>query len=220
LSFLDKAEKRIEASVTSLFGRFSKAELQPVELTQSIRSTMDLAASSMGPDRVMVPHRYKALVSQHDLAKLNPGILSAVRLEIAKHAARQAYRLAGELEIQVEADPKVSRGQLRVGYSTVQTDVNWTPALVFNGQRIQLKVGTTTIGRDAASDIVIDDRGLSRIHFEVAWNGEVAAVRDRQSTNGTFVDNSRISEVVLRAGSKIQAGRSEFEYELTPNVQV
>ncbi|MEY3561427.1 MAG: hypothetical protein RL068_579 [Actinomycetota bacterium] len=220
MSFLDKAEKRIEASVTSLFGRFSKAELQPVELTQSIRSTMDLAASSMGPDRVMVPHRYKALVSQHDLAKLNPGILSAVRLEIAKHAARQAYRLAGELEIQVEADPKVSRGQLRVGYSTVQTDVNWTPALVFNGQRIQLKVGTTTIGRDAASDIVIDDRGLSRIHFEVAWNGEVAAVRDRQSTNGTFVDNSRISEVVLRAGSKIQAGRSEFEYELTPNVQV
>jgi hypothetical protein len=219
LSFLDKAEKRIEASVSSLFGRFSKAELQPVELTQSIRSTMDLAASALGPDRVLVPHRYKALVSQQDLARLNPGILSAVRLEIAKHAARQSYRLAGELEIAVEPDPKIPRGQVKVGYSSVQQALSWKPALIFNGQRIELKVGTTTIGRDDSSDIVIDDRGLSRIHFEVAWNGEVAAVRDRQSTNGTFVDEARISEVVLRSGSRVRAGRSEFEFELNPIAQ-
>ncbi|MFM1950783.1 MAG: hypothetical protein RL418_470, partial [Actinomycetota bacterium] len=214
LSFLDKAEKRIEASVGSLFAKLSKAELQPVELTQSVRATMDQAASALGRDRVLVPHRYKALVSNHDVSKLNPGILSAVKLEVAKHAQKQGYRLTGELELSVQADPKIARGQVKVGYSAVEQSVSWQPAIVFDGKRHDLKVGSTTVGRDESSDIAIDDRGLSRVHFEIAWNGEVAAIRDRQSTNGTFVDGQRISEVVLRPGSKIAAGRTEFEFEL------
>jgi pSer/pThr/pTyr-binding forkhead associated (FHA) protein len=98
--------------------------------------------------------------------------------------------------------------------------VNWTPALIINGRRISLKTGVTTVGRDESADIAIDDRGLSRIHFEIAWNGEVAAIRDRQSTNGTFLDDARISEVVLRSGNMIKAGRSEFEFELSANAQV
>ena len=80
--------------------------------------------------------------------------------------------------------------------------------------------GVTTVGRDESADIAIDDRGLSRIHFEIAWNGEVAAIRDRQSTNGTFVDDARISEVVLHSGNVIKAGRSEFVFELSANAQV
>ena len=214
LSFLDKAEKRIEASVSSLFARLSKAELQPVELTQSIRATMDQAASAIDRDRVLVPHRYKALVAAHDFEKFNPGILSAVKLEVAKHAAKQGYRLAGELEINVVSDQKIPRGQVKVGYSAINQSVQWQPSLIFDGKRIDLTKSSTTIGRDESSDIAVDDRGLSRVHFEIAWNGEVAAIRDRQSTNGTFVDGQRIAEVVLRSGSKITAGRSEFEFEL------
>ena len=214
LSFLDKAEKRIEAGVSSLFARLSKAELQPVELTQAIKATMDQAANAVGSDRVLAPHRYKALVAPHDLKSLAPGLISAVRLEVAKHAAKQGYRLSGELEITVSEDPKVPRGQVKVGYSVLQNHVNWAPALLFNGQRIELGSGSTTVGRDESSNIVVDDRGLSRVHFEIAWNGEIAAIRDRQSTNGTFVDGERVSEMVLRSGSKITAGRSVFEFEL------
>jgi pSer/pThr/pTyr-binding forkhead associated (FHA) protein len=98
--------------------------------------------------------------------------------------------------------------------------VSWAPALIVDGKRISLKTGVTTVGREDVADIAIDDRGLSRIHFEIAWNGEVAAIRDRQSTNGTFVDDARISEVVLRSGNVIKAGRSEFEFELSANAQV
>jgi pSer/pThr/pTyr-binding forkhead associated (FHA) protein len=55
---------------------------------------------------------------------------------------------------------------------------------------------------------------LSRVHFEIAFNGDIAAIRDLQSTNGTFVDGMRVQEVVLRSGSKISAGRTEFDFEL------
>lgn len=220
MSFLDKVEKRIETSIGSLFARLSKAELQPVELTQAIRSTMDQAAEATDNERVLVPHRYRALVAASDLPRITPGILNAVQLEVAKYAAKQGYRLASTLEISIQQDNQVPRGQVKVGYSSLNSSVNWKPALIHNGRRIELKNGTTTVGRDESSDIVIDDRGLSRIHFEIAWNGEVAAVRDRQSTNGTFVDDARISEVVLRSGSVVKAGRSEFEFELVANAQV
>ena len=220
MSFLDKVEKRIETSIGSVFARLSKAELQPVEISQAIRSTMDQAAAAVEKDRVLVPHLYKVLVAPTDFPRVTPGILSAVQLEVAKYAAKQGYRLASNLELQVVPDQQVPRGQVKVGYAVLNQSVNWIPALIIDGRRISLKTGVTTVGRDESADIAIDDRGLSRIHFEIAWNGEVAAIRDRQSTNGTFLDDTRISEVVLRSGNVIKAGRSEFEFELSANAQV
>lgn len=220
MSFLDKVEKRIETGIGSVFARLSKAELQPVELTQAIRSTMDQAADAVDKDRVLVPHLYKILVSPTDLQRVTPGILSAVQLEVAKYAAKQGYRLASNLELQVAPDHHVPRGQVKVGYAVLNQSVSWAPALIVDGKRISLKTGVTTVGREDVADIAIDDRGMSRIHFEIAWNGEVAAIRDRQSTNGTFVDDARISEIVLRSGNVIKAGRSEFEFELSANAQV
>ncbi len=220
MSFLDKVEKRIETSIGSVFARLSKAELQPVEISQAIRSTMDQAAAAVEKDRVLVPHLYKVLVAPTDFPRVTPGILSAVQLEVAKYAAKQGYRLASNLELQVVPDQQVPRGQVKVGYAVLNQSVNWIPALIVDGRRISLKTGVTTVGRDESADIAIDDRGLSRIHFEIAWNGEVAAIRDRQSTNGTFLDDTRISEVVLRSGNVIKAGRSEFEFELSANAQV
>ena len=220
MSFLDKVEKRIETSIGSVFARLSKAELQPVEISQAVRSTMDQAAAALDKDRVLVPHLYKVLVAPTDFPRVTPGILSAVQLEVAKYAAKQGYRLASNLELQVVPDPQVPRGQVKVGYAVLNQSVNWIPALIVDGRRISLKTGVTTVGRDEIADIAIDDRGLSRIHFEIAWNGEVAAIRDRQSTNGTFLDDARISEVVLRSGNVIKAGRSEFEFELSANAQV
>ncbi len=52
------------------------------------------------------------------------------------------------------------------------------------------------------------------MHFEIGFDGEIAAIRDLGSTNGTFVDDMRITELVLRSGSRISAGRTEFDFEL------
>jgi len=214
VSFLERAEERIELAFSSLFARLSKAELQPVELTQAIRNSMDQAAKQVQADRVLVPHRYMVLLSSADASRISPAMLLAIKTEVAMHAAKQGYRLAGELSIKLEIDSKIPRGQVKVGSSSVGAAVSWKPALLVDGRRISIPLGTTTVGRDPSADITLDDRGLSRIHFEIAWNGEVAAIRDSQSTNGTFVDGIRISEVVLRGGNVITAGRSEVVFEL------
>jgi hypothetical protein len=214
LSFLERAEERIELFFSSVFARLSKAELQPVEITQAVRNAMDHAAKQIETDRLLVPHRYLILISSADSSKITPSLLLAIKTEVALHAAKQGYRLAGELQLGLEVDPKIPRGQLKVGSSAVDEAVAWQPSLILNGERIALRLGTTSVGRDQRADITIDDRGLSRVHFEIAWNGESAAIRDNQSTNGTFVDGIRISEVLLRNGSRITAGRSELDFEL------
>jgi hypothetical protein len=155
------------------------------------------------------------LVSSNDAERITPAIIAAIRSEVARHATTQGYRLTGELDLSVRVDPKVSRGQIKVGTAKVETQVAWSPAVVFNGQRIELGVGKLTFGRDASADVLIEDRGLSRIHFEIAWTGDLAAIRDLESTNGTFVDGIRISEIVLRSGSMITAGRTEMLFELS-----
>lgn len=214
VGFLDKAEARIEEGISSIFGKFSKRGLQPIEISQAVKNAMDVAASAASEDKVLVPHRYLIKVSSHDLPQVSDAILRAIKTEVVAHAATKEYRLTGEIELKLAEEPKLARGRVQVGSAPIAALVKWQPVVSFAGQRQELKVGTVSFGRDVSADFAIDDRGLSRIHFEIAFNGDIAAIRDLNSTNGTFVDGSRISEVVLRSGSKIMAGRTEFEFEL------
>ena len=214
MGFLDKAERRIEAAVGSLFAKLSNAELQPVEISQAVKNAMDVAANKAHEDRVLVPHRFLILVNPKELSNVSPQILQAIKAEVNKHAVQRGYRLTGAVELNISSDAKVNQGSVRVGSAAISDLVTWKPVIVINGQRHELKTGTTSFGRDDSADVKVDDRGLSRKHFEIAFDGEIAAIRDLQSTNGTYVDGSRISEVVLRSGSKVSAGRTEFEFEM------
>lgn len=214
MGFLDKAEETIESAVNSLFSRFSKAQLQPVEVSQAIRSAMDLAAKKDPIGTTVVPHKYLLLINSSDADKITPAMLAAIRSELNRYVSEKSYRILTALELNVSIDNKIARGSVRVGSQPVDQAVSWLPVLVVDGVEHPLKRGTTTVGRDEKADLFVDDRGLSRFHFEIAWNGETAAIRDLQSTNGTSVDGIRVNEVVLQSGNKISAGRSEFEFQL------
>jgi hypothetical protein len=214
VGFLDRAEQSIEAAVGSLFARLSNAELQPVEITQAIRNAMDMAANKAHDDRVLVPHRFLILVNPAELQKFTPQILQAIKTEVSRHAVQRSHRVTGEIDLSISSDSKVARGSVKVGAAAINDLVTWKPVLSFDGQTHELKTGTTSVGRDDEADIKVEDRGLSRVHFEIGFDGQIAAIRDLQSTNGTFVDGSKISELVLRSGSTISAGRTEFNFEL------
>jgi hypothetical protein len=216
MGFLENLENRLEGAVSKLFARVSRAELQPVEIVDAVRKAMDQSANPIDRDRVLVANEYLVRVAPSDFDRISsPGLVKAITVEASKHAVSQGYRMGSELELRVRADSSVARGQVKIDATSAATQVSWVAALVAGSERIELKLGTTTVGRaEGGADIAIDDRGLSRIHFEIAFNGEVAALRDRQSTNGTFIDGVRINEAVLRSGTKIEAGRTEFEFEL------
>lgn len=72
------------------------------------------------------------------------------------------------------------------------------PKLVIKRQdgqfrELEWESATITIGRDGANDIVIDHPLASRRHARLERTEEGFAVRDLESTNGTFVNQERIA---------------------------
>jgi hypothetical protein len=57
---------------------------------------------------------------------------------------------------------------------------------------------------------VLRDPHMSSRHFAVACEDEQCRIRDLGSTNGTFVNGTKISEATLKDGDRIEAGRSTF----------
>ena len=81
-----------------------------------------------------------------------------------------------------------------------------------SGQQIVLSPGVPVrIGRTPKADYVVaEDTFLSGAHFYVEWSGDQCIVRDLNSSNGTFLNGTRLSEGILHEGDVITAGQSSF----------
>lgn len=53
------------------------------------------------------------------------------------------------------------------------------------------------IGRDPQADVTIDHHRISRQHARITWEPEGWILRDLQSSNGTFVDEQPITELII-----------------------
>jgi ABC-type multidrug transport system ATPase subunit len=67
------------------------------------------------------------------------------------------------------------------------------------------------IGRDPSNDVILDYPVISRYHAQIERIGQRYRVKDLNSSNGTFVNNDRISEEVwLQDGDSIRVGPYRF----------
>ena len=66
--------------------------------------------------------------------------------------------------------------------------------------------GTVTIGRDKDNDIQIDDPSVSSHHAKLVSFFKPTYIQDLRSTNGTYVNGSRIMEHTLENGDIISIG--------------
>ncbi|MGQ0824234.1 MAG: FHA domain-containing protein [Actinomycetota bacterium] len=65
---------------------------------------------------------------------------------------------------------------------------------------------SATIGRDARSDVVIDDALVSRTHARVHRVGDVWMFEDAGSRNGTFVTDERVDSIPVRGTLRVYLG--------------
>ncbi len=80
------------------------------------------------------------------------------------------------------------------------------------GARFLLDSELTTTGRHPDSDIFLDDVTVSRKHAVFEQDGDVWAVRDVGSLNGTYVNRERIDSAVLSSGDEVQIGKFRLVY--------
>jgi pSer/pThr/pTyr-binding forkhead associated (FHA) protein len=71
-----------------------------------------------------------------------------------------------------------------------------------------------TVGRANRSDFILDAAMVSRIHCRLTADAKGdLTVEDLDSTNGTFVNDRRVSRAALSAGDRLRVGRVELSVE-------
>jgi pSer/pThr/pTyr-binding forkhead associated (FHA) protein len=87
-----------------------------------------------------------------------------------------------------------------------------TTYIVFQGRKVPI-VHRLTLGRDPKSSITLEDKLASREHAVIQKIREDFFIQDLHSTNGTFVNGTRIPPgdyVRLRLTDTILIGRTEL----------
>jgi pSer/pThr/pTyr-binding forkhead associated (FHA) protein len=70
-----------------------------------------------------------------------------------------------------------------------------------------------TIGRSAKNSLPVREGTISQWHASITWDKSSFKIKDERSTNGTFVNNKRISGIViLKNGDRIRLGKFVLRY--------
>ena len=88
----------------------------------------------------------------------------------------------------------------------LKTEEGADPAFTF---RI-LPGNIKTMGRSPGAEFIVDAALVSRLHCRLTAGATELQVFDLESTNGTFVNGSRVTEASLKPGDRLGVGRVEF----------
>jgi adenylate cyclase len=81
-----------------------------------------------------------------------------------------------------------------------------------NLQTFELKPGVTqVVGRAPTSDVPVFDPTISRRHAELVTSDQGLAVKDLGSSNGTFLNGSRVETCMVSVGDTITFGKVAFK---------
>jgi ABC transport system ATP-binding/permease protein len=75
-----------------------------------------------------------------------------------------------------------------------------------------------TVGRAPRADFIVDAALVSRLHCRVVAADERIDVEDLSSTNGTFINDRRVSKGQLGSGDRLRIGRVELTVERAPSL--
>ena len=63
-----------------------------------------------------------------------------------------------------------------------------------------------TVGRDHDCDATVDSALVSRRHVEISWSEGAWRLRDLDSSNGTYVNGARVTDLIVSAGTIVHLG--------------
>ncbi|MBK8100641.1 MAG: FHA domain-containing protein [Planctomycetes bacterium] len=80
------------------------------------------------------------------------------------------------------------------------------------GEVVPIADRALRFGRKPGNDIVLADEKTSGVHAEIVPEGDRFVLRDLGSTNGTFLDDRKVTELVLTPGDTFVIGRLRVRF--------
>ena len=143
-----------------------------------------------------------------DMGSSNGVFVDGVRIRDVREIETSNRIRIGDYVLYVGADQVASAA----GPSDYGRLVGITPA---PGQSYPIREPVSLIGRGKDTAVTVIDHSVSRIHAKltVTQNGDFV-LQDLRSSNGTFVNDRRIEQNVLRHGDRVRFGSTEFHFEV------
>jgi DNA-binding winged helix-turn-helix (wHTH) protein len=190
--------------------------------------TLDLDARQLERGNNVVPLEPKMYELLEVLIKRRPAVVTNNELDELLwpnvYVARTSLtRLVSELRAVLGDSPRDSRiirTAYKVGYAfcaevTGLPAVRSSPAAIevlWMKQLFPLTDGEHIAGRDAECSLIIDGTTVSRQHARITVAAEAATVEDLASTNGTYVNGTRITAPTrLAHGDELSLGSEILE---------
>lgn len=117
----------------------------------------------------------------------------------------------------IVAEPPISKKSSETIIDEGSTEPILAYLIVKSGRRVgasyPLRKKVINIGRESDNDIVLDDPKVSRQHAKMKIEGDSYVIYDLASSNGTFVNNQRITNEMLQDGDEIKIGDTIFVFK-------
>ncbi|MBI2341839.1 MAG: sigma 54-dependent Fis family transcriptional regulator [Deltaproteobacteria bacterium] len=80
------------------------------------------------------------------------------------------------------------------------------------GKKYALVKSTTKVGKKENNDFIIADSTVSRNHMVIDYASDSFLLRDSDSTNGTYLNGTKVKEAYLVPGDRIKIGNTTLEF--------
>jgi len=212
---LKDVENRLERLFNRPFARGFKNALQPIEIASRIQREIDLTRrlSAQGP---ISPNEIRVWLSPDDAQRFDgfqKALLSELEESVRQHALNEGYAFVGPVKVEIFIDDDVKQGDVAVATEFVGGEAQ-PRVILSDGRSFALGDRPLVVGRSPEVEIVLNDTNVSRRHAEFWRTSEGVAVRDLQSTNGTFVNGHRIDAVSLSPNDDVTVANIHMRIEL------
>ena len=149
---------------------------------------------------------------RHDIDKdLEAIVLKSMhpRHEQRYESAREFYEALEEYNAkQPVSGPPTAQVPMPAAQSAGSAVGSWVLVPVKNdsSEKHPISGDNVMVGRDRTCSIVLSHPAVSRRHAKMTLNGTAWVLEDLQSANGTYVNNTRVDKVKLKAGDVVRFG--------------
>jgi hypothetical protein len=226
---LDRLEQALERVVEGSVAGFFRLRVQPADIGRQLeRAMLGRPMTSVGA--ILVPNQYEVRLHPDDansFAGWEDALCREMEAWLADLAYERGLATVGPIRVAIVGDDSVARRSVRASSSFVevvprsrqQREGRFSTLKLVpvdgSGTAIVLGDRAVTVGRSESNDLALVDGEVSRRHarLEVDGNGRGWIVIDLNSTNGTWVNGTRVERAAIAHGDIVTFAHVSFHVQ-------